>query len=61
LFPYGRVLASLDSFEQARQVFDAGVAAEPDNPIARHLTNAILGTGVITRASAEYVRKAKQT
>jgi predicted TPR repeat methyltransferase len=57
LFPYGRVLASLDSFEQARQVFDAWVAAEPDNPIARHLTNAILGTGVITRASAEYVRK----
>jgi predicted TPR repeat methyltransferase len=56
LFPYGRVLASLDSFEQARQVFDAWLAAEPDNPVAQHLTNAILGTGAITKASAGYVR-----
>lgn len=56
LYTYGCVLVQLDSRQEAAEVFDQWVKAEPENPIARHLAVAVLGSEPIAGASPEYVR-----
>ncbi len=56
LHSFGTALVLLGRLEQAAEVFEQWTHAEPDNPIARHLANAALGSQATTKASAEYVR-----
>jgi predicted TPR repeat methyltransferase len=49
------VLVQLDKHEQAAELFNHWVEAEPDNPIARHLASAMLAHS-IPKASPDYVR-----
>ncbi|HEY3393361.1 MAG TPA: methyltransferase domain-containing protein [Lacipirellulaceae bacterium] len=55
LYPYGRALVSTNSLELAAEVFKDWLKKEPENPIARHLAAAALGTRGMKQASAEYV------
>jgi predicted TPR repeat methyltransferase len=56
LYTYGCVLVQLDSRQQAAEVFDEWLRAEPENPVARHLAGAALGLKSIAKASPGYVR-----
>src|SRR3990172_9272784 len=56
LYSYGRALMSVGCLKLAEEVLDAWTKAEPDNPIARHLSSAALGSQEVTTASKEYVR-----
>jgi predicted TPR repeat methyltransferase len=56
LYTYGRVLVELDSREEAAKVFDEWVQSEPENPIPRHLSAAVLGEQSMPKVSREYVR-----
>jgi predicted TPR repeat methyltransferase len=53
---YGRLLVTAGCIELAVEVFDQWIKAEPDNPIARHLAQAALGSQELTKAPADYVR-----
>jgi predicted TPR repeat methyltransferase len=53
---YGRVLVTAGCIQRAAEVFDQWTKAEPDNPIARHLAVAALGSQKPTKAPADYVR-----
>jgi predicted TPR repeat methyltransferase len=56
LYTYGRVLVELDSREEAAKVFNQWIQSEPENPIPRHLSAAVLGRQSMPKASPEYVR-----
>jgi predicted TPR repeat methyltransferase len=56
LYAYGCVLVQLDSRRQAAEVFEQWLQADPQNPIARHLSAAALGSQSISKASPGYVR-----
>lgn len=55
LCAYGKILAANGCLQEAAQAFEQWIQAEPDNPVARHLYSAALGSSAITKASAEYV------
>jgi predicted TPR repeat methyltransferase len=56
LHPYGTALVLLGQLQQATGIFNEWTTAEPDNPIARHLSSAALGSRTTPKASADYVR-----
>jgi predicted TPR repeat methyltransferase len=56
LYSFGCVLSLLDRHQQAAEVFNHWVKTEPENPVARHLVSAALGSQSVTIASADYVR-----
>jgi predicted TPR repeat methyltransferase len=56
LCTYGRVLVELDSRKEAAEILAQWVESEPENPIPRHLSAAVLGTQSMAQASPEYVR-----
>jgi predicted TPR repeat methyltransferase len=53
---YGRLLATAGCIQLAAEVLDEWTKAEPDNPIARHLAQAVLGSQEPTKAPAAYVQ-----
>lgn len=53
----GYVLSMLGRHDEARQLYDDWMAAEPDNPTAKHLRAAYGGTAVPERCSDGYVKK----
>ncbi len=55
LYPYGRVLLLLHQRQQAAEIFEQWRNAEPDNPIARHMSSAALGSESITKAPTDYI------
>jgi predicted TPR repeat methyltransferase len=56
-YTYGHVLVQLNCHEQAAEVFDQWVNADPENPIARHLASAVLRPQSVAKAAPEYVQK----
>ncbi len=56
LYIYGCTLAALHNFQQATEIFDQWTKSKPDNPIAQHMVGAALGSRLITKASADYIR-----
>jgi predicted TPR repeat methyltransferase len=53
---YGRLLVTAGCIQLAAEVFDQWTKAEPDNPIARYLAVAVLGSEESTKAPADYVQ-----
>jgi predicted TPR repeat methyltransferase len=53
---YGRVLITAGCIQLAAEVFDQWTKAEPENPIARYLAVAALGSKGAIRAPEDYVR-----
>jgi len=56
LYPYATVLMKLGSATLASELLTQWKEAEPENPIARHLAAAALGSQGTTRASPDYIR-----
>jgi len=54
---YGRALVMVGRVQQAAEVYDEWAKAEPDNPLANHLSRAAHGSQTTTKASAAYVRR----
>ena len=48
---------TLGEFDRARQIFEAWLAEDPGNPVARHMFAACSGRGAPARASNEFVQQ----
>jgi predicted TPR repeat methyltransferase len=53
---YGRALIETGCIKLAADVFEQWIKTEPDNPVVRHMSCALLGRDEITKAPADYIR-----
>ena len=51
-----QILCRLRRYPQAAEVYRGWLAAEPDNPVARHMLAALAGDAIPKRADDDYVR-----
>jgi predicted TPR repeat methyltransferase len=53
---YGRALVASGCLQLAAEVYEQWTKADPDNPVARHLSNAVLGSTEATQVPTDYIR-----